>query len=164
MSELRDVENVLESPDQWVRNFYEGLSRGIAGNEPAVDVIDRYHAEDVLQVSDGLELDRHRLIEHVAPLRNQGLREVVVDVHQALSAGDPDGWIIAARLTMHAHLSKREVVTQMHVFSRHAHDGRMRRAHIFTRPADPRAGQWWLTSMNGDRVRRPRRTDDPVTP
>jgi hypothetical protein len=140
MSDLGTIDELRSAPDRWIRSFYEQLSRDIGGSEPASDVIDRYHTKDVLQVSDGVMIDRERLVEHVAPLRKQGLRRSAITVHEAVASDVPDGTTVAARLTMSADLRKRAVVTQIHVFATFARDGRMRRAHLLTRPEDGRTG------------------------
>jgi hypothetical protein len=37
------------------------------GDEAAEDVFDRYHTSDYVVVSDGLPLDRQRMIDHAGP-------------------------------------------------------------------------------------------------
>ncbi len=136
MSKFDPIDEVRSAPEQWIKSFYERLSRDIAGSEPAADVIDRYHTADAVQISDGVVIDRARLIDHVAPMRKQGLRKSAVTVHEAIASDAPDGTIVAARLTMSADLRKRAVVTRIHLFTTFAHDGRMRRAHLLTCPVD----------------------------
>lgn len=47
------------------------------GDEAAEDVFDRYHTSDYVVVSDGLPLDRQRMIDHAAPARKR-VRSVAV--------------------------------------------------------------------------------------
>lgn len=102
------------------------------GDEAPGDVFDRYHTEDYVTVSDGLALDRQRMIAHAAPARKR-VRSVAVDVHDAVVDGDR----VAARYVLTAEMRKGgQIVTEIHMFGRLADDGRIRRTDQLTRTLD----------------------------
>lgn len=111
----------------FLSDFTEATLRGDA--DPS-DVVDRFHTPDVLEVADGVRIDRDRLIAHLRPVR-RNLEEYSIHVHEALAEGDR----LAARLTIHAVLRGRPTDTEVAFFGSFAADGRLRRAHQVTRAA-----------------------------
>lgn len=131
---MRSVAEV--SAEQFVENFYTAFTAEVlaADDEPDV-VVDRYHTPDIVQVADGVRLDRAKLIDHLQPLRKNlvGFR---FDVHEAVRNADR----VAARLTIHAELRKgRSLSTEVYLFAEFSRDGRMCRATQATRPVDGEA-------------------------
>ncbi|MEV6644156.1 nuclear transport factor 2 family protein [Amycolatopsis sp. NPDC051371] len=128
MSDLRSYSSV--DPAVFVRDFFTGFTREALDetNDPA-DVVDRYYSPDIVQNSDGIVLDRAKLIAHVRPLR-KNLEDYRFDVHEAVI----DGTKLAARLTIHARMRRdRTVVTEVHLFGELLPDGRLRRTDQLTR-------------------------------
>lgn len=98
------------------------------GDEPSEAVFDRYHREDFLMVSDGVSLDRKRLIDHVRPARKRATA-VEVEVHDTVVG---EGFA-AARYTLTAIMRKGSpIVTEIRAFSTLAPDGRLLRTDQFT--------------------------------
>ncbi|MFC0002857.1 nuclear transport factor 2 family protein [Micromonospora siamensis] len=98
------------------------------GQEEPGRVMDRYHTPDVVWLTDGVRLDRQRLIDHARPVRRTVSR-CDVEVHEVLRDGDR----IAARYALHAVNRGREVTSEVHMFGRLAPDGRLRRIDQLTR-------------------------------
>jgi hypothetical protein len=99
------------------------------GDEPPEVVLDRYHAPGCVIASDGIEMDRQRLLDHVRPARRR-VAEVRVDVIDALVSDAR----VAARYTLTATLRNGgEIATEIHMFGRLADDGRMQRVDQLTR-------------------------------
>lgn len=106
------------------------------GDEPPEVVFDRYHAPDFVMASDGIPLDRQRMIDHARPARRRA-RAVQVEVQDAVVAGDR----VAARYVLAADMRKGDrIVTQIHMFGRLASDGRLERADQLTRTLPSTAG------------------------
>ena len=103
------------------------VEMGLGTDDPA-EVLDRYHTRDLIYVSDGVEMDRERLVAHASPARRNALA-VRVDVHDALLAGDR----VAARYTLTAEVRKRgELVINVHMFGQLSADGRLQRIDQLT--------------------------------
>jgi hypothetical protein len=99
------------------------------GDEDPGTVLDRYYVPDFAYYSDGLLLDRQKLIDHVRPTR-KNVVSCRVEVHETLLAKDR----VAARYTLHAVMRKGKIlVTQVYMFGQLAPDGRMRRIDSITR-------------------------------
>lgn len=108
-------------------------SEVIAADDPTA-VHDRYHAAEYAVVSDGLILDRDRLLAHVAPARKRaaGAR---VTVHEVVTSGDR----FAAYYTLEAEMRKGgAITTEIAVFGELAADGRIRSARQLTRDVTAR--------------------------
>jgi hypothetical protein len=142
MSDLSSYSSV--EPEVFVRDFFTGFTREALEetNDPG-DVVDRYYSPDIVQHSDGIVLDRAKLVAHLRPLR-KNLEDYRFDVHEAVI----DGTKLAARLTIHARMRRnRTVVTEVHLFGELLPDGRLRRTDQLTRtittgaPAQPSATQ-----------------------
>ncbi|HEU4949049.1 MAG TPA: nuclear transport factor 2 family protein [Kribbella sp.] len=120
------------SPAEFVEEFFTSFTREIlAGADEAAAVVDRYYTPDVVQVADGIALDRARLIDHLRPVRKNvvGCR---YEVHEALRSGNR----IAARFTIHAEMRKgRRLSTEVYLFGEVSPDGRIRRTVQATRAA-----------------------------
>jgi len=100
----------------------------LSEEEPSV-VFDRYHTPDAVYVSDGLRLDRTRVIEHARPARKNVLA-CEVDVHRVLHTGHE----AAAHYTLVARMRKgRTVTTHVAMFARIADDGRIAQVDQVTR-------------------------------
>ncbi|MFG2652230.1 nuclear transport factor 2 family protein [Streptomyces sp. NPDC048436] len=92
-------------------------------------VIDRYYAPDFVEVSDGISIDRARLIKHIRPVRKQ-FTGAVFKVQQALRDGDH----ISARYTIRATTKTGQVIdTEIFMFADLTPDGRFQRVNQITR-------------------------------
>jgi hypothetical protein len=101
----------------------------VSDEEEPETIIDRYCTHDFEQWSDGLRLDRDRLIAHARPAR-KNVRNVHVDVHDAIVVGDR----VAARYTLVASMRSGATVTnEVHLFGTLVPDGRIRRVDQITR-------------------------------
>lgn len=97
--------------------------------EDAGDSVDRYYTPDIMQISDGIPLDREKLVAHIRPLQ-KNLVAYRIEVHDALASGEQ----IAARFTIQAQLRKgAPLSTEVFLFGECAPDGRIRQAHQLTR-------------------------------
>ena len=93
------------------------------------EVFDHHHTADLVLVSDGLPLDREKLLAHARPARKR-VDRLEVEVHDAVTSGDR----VAARYTLTAVMRRGSVVaTEICMFGRLADDGRLRRVDQFTR-------------------------------
>ncbi|MET9269837.1 nuclear transport factor 2 family protein [Kribbella sp. NPDC003557] len=100
----------------------------LAGADAAA-IVDRYYTPDIVQIADGVTLDRQRLINHLRPVR-KNLVSFSYEVHEAIRTGDR----VAARFTIHAELRRgRTIATEVYLFGELAPDGRMRRTTQATR-------------------------------
>lgn len=121
------------SPERFVADFFNSFTEQALGDEDAGAVVDRFYTPDVVQVTNGVPLDRARLVAHLRPIR-KNLVAYRYEVHEALADGDR----IAARLTIHAQLRhERAVSTEVYLFGEVTPDGRIRRAHQLTRTSTP---------------------------
>lgn len=109
----------------YLRSYVQEMAFG--DEDPGV-VLDRYHTPDVAWYTDGLHLDRERLIAHARPAR-RNVTGCQLDIHDALVCGDR----VAARYTMSAVTRGQEIVTEIHLFGELAPDGRLRRIDQITR-------------------------------
>ncbi|MBF6179022.1 nuclear transport factor 2 family protein [Nocardia otitidiscaviarum] len=116
-------------PAQFIRDFFTSFTDAAMSDGDPAEVVDRFHSREIVQVADGLRIDRDRLIAHLRPIRKT-LAEYRFDVHEAMA----DGGRIAARMTIHARRRNGdEITTDVHFFGEFTPDGRMRRAHQLTR-------------------------------
>jgi hypothetical protein len=101
------------------------------GEQDAGTVFDRYHTRDFVMCSDGIQLDRDKLLAHVRPARKR-VKGIRVEVHETVSAADR----VAARYTLIADMAKgNTIITEIYMFGRLAADGRLARADQITRDA-----------------------------
>ncbi|MBL1073545.1 nuclear transport factor 2 family protein [Nocardia sp. 2] len=123
------------TPERIVSDYYtEFTAAALAEHDNPEAMFDRFHAPDVYQVSDGIRLERDRLIAHLKSVR-KNLVDYRFDVHEAMADGDR----IAARLTIHAGMRTGDtVVTEVHLFAEFTPDGRLRRSHGLTRTVTAR--------------------------
>ncbi|TMR24155.1 nuclear transport factor 2 family protein [Nonomuraea turkmeniaca] len=99
------------------------------GEEDAAAVLDRYYVPEIEYWNDGICLDRQRLIDHVKPARKNAV-SVRIEVHESLVGED----VAAARYTLRAVMRKgKTITTEIYLFARYAHDGRIRRVDSITR-------------------------------
>ncbi|GGS15732.1 nuclear transport factor 2 family protein [Streptomyces parvus] len=121
------------TPEQFIQGFFESLTaRTVRGDDPE-SVMGRHYTADVVQVSDGVRLDRDRLLAHLRPVR-RNVTSWRFDVREAVA----DGGRIAARLTVHARTRKGgETTIDVHLFAEFTDDGRMHRSHQLTRVLSP---------------------------
>lgn len=114
--------------------FSEDVVHGADDPGPAID---RYYVPDFELYTDGLRLDRDKLIAHIAPVRRNGAGDFRYEVHEAMLCGSR----LAARFTLHSTLTRknRTVRTQVYLFADLAPDGRLARVDQLTRilPDDP---------------------------
>ena len=110
--------------------FLTDYPRAMAfSDEDAGAVFDRYHAPDAVYVSDGLTLDRTRVVDHARPAR-KNVVSCDVEVHRILHSGTD----AAAHYTLVARMRKgRTVTTHVAMFARIAEDGRIARVDQVTR-------------------------------
>jgi hypothetical protein len=125
MNPLKDT-----TPEQFITDFFTSFTEEVVlGDEDPGPSMDRYYTPDIVQVSDGIRLDRAKLIAHIRPAR-KNLTSFRYEVHEALVSGDR----IAARFTIHAQLRKGKVIaTDVHLFGELTPDGRLRRTNQITR-------------------------------
>jgi hypothetical protein len=103
------------------------------GEEDAGTVFDRYHTPDFVMRSDGLQLDRERLLAHVRPARKRA-KHVRVEVHETLSTADR----VSARYTLTADMATgNTIATEIYMFGRLSADGRLRQVDQITRDVSP---------------------------
>jgi hypothetical protein len=115
---------------RYLVEYVEAVTSG--GDDPAA-VIDRYHTSDIVWFSDGIALDRARLLAHTKPAR-KNVTACRVEVADALVSGDR----VAARYTLTATMrNEREIVTESYLFGELADDGRLREVHQITRNLSP---------------------------
>ncbi|WP_329005014.1 nuclear transport factor 2 family protein [Kribbella sp. NBC_00709] len=117
------------SAQEFVADFFGSFTREVVAGDDAAAVVDRYYTPDVLQIADGITLDRQRLIDHIRPVR-KNLVSCSYDVHEAIRTEDR----LAARFTIHAELRRgRKISTEVYLFGEVAPDGRIRRTTQATR-------------------------------
>ncbi|RDI51797.1 nuclear transport factor 2 family protein [Nocardia mexicana] len=119
------------TPERFIADFFTAFTDAVMhddGSDPGATV-DRFHTPDIVQISNGIRLDRERLAAHLRSVR-KNLREYRFEVHEAFADGDR----IAARLTIHARMRKEEtIITEVYLFGEFTPDGRMRRSHQLSR-------------------------------
>jgi len=99
------------------------------GSEDSADVFDRYHTPDYVLISDGLPLDRERLLAHVRAGRRRAA-EVKVSVQETMISGGR----VAARYVLTAVMRKGQVIsTEIFMFGCLAADGRLQEVVQLTR-------------------------------
>ncbi|MFI6869439.1 nuclear transport factor 2 family protein [Nocardia sp. NPDC050406] len=114
---------------QFITDFFTAYTAAALDPDlPAEEVIDRFHTPDIVQVSDGITLDRDRLVAHIRPVR-KNLRDYRFEVHEALA----DGPRFAVRMTIHAQMRKEAIDTEVFMFGEFTPDGRLRRANGHSR-------------------------------
>ncbi|MGW5922127.1 nuclear transport factor 2 family protein [Nocardia fluminea] len=118
------------SPERFIADFFTEFTAAALDidNDPA-EVVDRFHTPDIVQIADGIRLDRDRLIAHLRPVR-KNLRDYRFEIHEVIADGDR----IAARMTIHATMRKTgPLTTELFLFGEFTPDGRLRRAEQLTR-------------------------------
>lgn len=118
------------SPERFIADFFaEYTAAALDGDNDPAEVVDRFHTPDVVQIADGIRLDRDRLIAHLRPMR-KNLRDYRFEIHEVIAEGDR----IAARMTIHATMRKTgTLTTDVFLFGEFTPDGRLRRADQLTR-------------------------------
>ncbi|MGW7463877.1 nuclear transport factor 2 family protein [Streptomyces xantholiticus] len=121
---------LASAPGQFLADFFTSLTEDILrGSEDPEPVVARHFTPGIVQVSDGITLDRDRLVAHIRPVRKNTV-DCLYEVHEALA----DGTRVAARFTLHARTRKgRTISTEVHFIGEFTPDGRMLRAHQLTR-------------------------------
>ncbi|MEU5405486.1 nuclear transport factor 2 family protein [Nocardia asteroides] len=118
------------TPERFVADFFTAFTAAALdpGADPAA-VVDRFHTPDVVQIADGIRLDRDRLVAHLRPVR-KNLRDYRFEVHEVIADGDR----MAVRMTIHATMrTTGTVATEVFLFGEFTPDGRLRRADQLTR-------------------------------
>jgi hypothetical protein len=108
--------------------FTQFAEQVVRGEEDPSLAMDRFYTPDIVQVSDGIRLDRDRLLAHIRPAR-KNLRSFSIEVFEAIASGDR----LAARFAFRAELRKGTISTEVCLFAELAPDGRIRRTHQLTR-------------------------------
>lgn len=122
--------NSQQTPEQFIADFFTSFTDAAAADhEDPAAIVDRFHTADIVQIADGIRIDRDRLIAHLRPVR-KNLVDYRFEVHEAVADGDR----IAARMTIRATMRKGDAITtEVFLFGEFAADGRMRQAHQLTR-------------------------------
>ncbi|MFE3448669.1 nuclear transport factor 2 family protein [Nonomuraea sp. NPDC059194] len=101
---------------------------GLGTDDPA-EIVDRYHTPDIIYRTDGVVIDRDRLIDHAKPARKNAT-ELDLQVHEAMVQGNR----AAARYTMRVRTRKDKTLEiDVYLFATLAPDGRVRRVDSITR-------------------------------
>lgn len=118
------------SPEQFIADFFtEYTAAALDGDTDPADVVDRFHTPDIVQVADGIRLDRDRLVAHLRPVR-KNLRDYRFEVEEVIADGDR----MAVRMTIHATMRMTgTVTTEVFLFGEFTPDGKLRRADQLTR-------------------------------
>jgi len=125
----------LEGLETRITAYLEEYPREIVAADDPDDVYDRHHAPGYAVVSDGLPLDRERILAHVAPAKKR-VAEARVTVHDVVTSGSR----FAAYFTLEAEMRKGAVIaTEIAVFGEVAPDGRIASARQITRDVSARA-------------------------
>ncbi|MEV5981298.1 nuclear transport factor 2 family protein [Streptomyces sp. NPDC052114] len=120
---------ITEDPRGFLERLYNNFQNEIFGEEDAGEVIDRYYAPGFLQVSDGIEIDRDRLIKHIRPVK----KSVLSGSYEVLEAV-VDGNRLAARFVIRAVTKQgKETENEVHMFCEMTDDGRFVRIDQITR-------------------------------
>lgn len=126
----------VRSAAEFVEGFYGSFTQeAMTSSDEAGFVVDRYFTPDVMQIADGVVMDREKLIEHLRPIRKNlvGWR---FEVHEAIRDQDK----LAARFTIHAEMRKgRTISTEVYLFGELTPDGRIRRTTQATRDVTQQA-------------------------
>ncbi|QEU90411.1 hypothetical protein [Streptomyces kanamyceticus] len=111
---------ITADPRAFLEKLYNNFQHELFSEEDAGEVIDRYYAPGFLQVSDGIKIDRDRLIKHIRPVK----KSVVSGSYEVLQAV-MDGNRLAARFVIRA-VTKRgeETENDVHMFCEMTDDGR----------------------------------------
>ncbi|UED85368.1 nuclear transport factor 2 family protein [Streptomyces profundus] len=121
------------APKHFLEEFYASFNREIASEEADPEVVvDQYYTPDCVQTTDGIPMDRARLLAHLSPVGKllSTAREERVEVHEALA----DGSRIAARITIRVTPAEGEpIVMEVQMIGELSEDGRFRRTHGLTR-------------------------------
>ncbi|MFD2474360.1 nuclear transport factor 2 family protein [Amycolatopsis silviterrae] len=129
MDTLKRTDPERADPKEFIARFFTSFTDDLVHTEEdAAAVVDRYHTQDVVQIADGLRIDRGRLIAHCRPVR-KNRPESRIEVHEAMADGDR----IAARYTLHVRQRGKDLEIEVSFFGRFTSDGRMREAHLLTR-------------------------------
>ncbi|MFD2762980.1 nuclear transport factor 2 family protein [Micromonospora eburnea] len=121
------------TPGRDLAGYLRSYVQEMAFGDEAPDVIlDRYHTPDIAWYSDGLHLDRERLVAHARPVRRT-VTSCSLDIHDTLTCDNR----VAARFTLTAVTRGRTVATEIHMFGQLAPDGRLRRIDQITRTPGP---------------------------
>ncbi|MFD3510170.1 nuclear transport factor 2 family protein [Nocardia sp. NPDC058666] len=115
-----------EITERAARRLLIDYTRDIAlSDEDPADIVDRAMTEDVSWRSNGIDLDRAKLIAHATPSRKNATA-VHVHIHDLLVDGDR----FAARCRMEAeHRKLGHMVIEWIMLGTVAADGRVRRIH-----------------------------------
>jgi hypothetical protein len=129
---LDTMSNLTAGAEQFVHDFFTSLTEQIlAGDDDPAAIIDRFYAPEFVQTSDGMVLDRDKLIAHMRPIR-KNLVACRYQVHEAMLSDDR----LAARFTIQAELRKAgATTTEVFLFGRLDPDRRLRQVHQLTKTA-----------------------------
>ncbi|MGW5776968.1 nuclear transport factor 2 family protein [Streptomyces sp. NPDC003863] len=117
------------TPAQFIEDFFTSLTENTVRGDDPESVMELHYTADIVQISDGVELDHERIRAHLRPV-SRNVTGWRFDVQEAVA----DGCRIAARFTVHAWTRKGgDTATEVHLFAEFTDDGRMRRSHQLTR-------------------------------
>ncbi|ATL31969.1 nuclear transport factor 2 family protein [Streptomyces formicae] len=120
---------ITADPRAFLEKLYNDFQNEIFSEEDAGEVIDRYYAPGFLQVSDGIVIDRDRLIKHIRPVK----KSVAGGSYEVLEAL-VDGNRLAARFVIRAVTKQgKETENDVHMFCEMTDDGRFLRIDQITR-------------------------------
>ncbi|MFG3259898.1 nuclear transport factor 2 family protein [Streptomyces sp. NPDC048172] len=117
-------------PDRFLEEFYTAFQEEALTCEGDLGaVVDRYFSPGFLQVSDGIAIDREKLIAHLRPMRKM-VESGHYEVREALADGDR----LAARMVIRAVTRKgKRIDTEVHLFGALDAQGRFTRLDQITR-------------------------------
>ena len=118
------------APDRFLERFFTSFQEEVLACEGDIGrVVDRYFSPGFRQVSDGILIDREKLIAHVRPVRKM-VASGRYEVLEAVADGDR----VAARMVVRAVTRQgRRIDTEVHLFGDLDGEGRFRRLDQITR-------------------------------
>lgn len=126
-------------PDRFLERFYSSFHEEVLACEGDFGpVVDRYFSSGFRQVSDGIVIDREKLIAHLRPVLKM-VESGQCDVLEALADGDR----LAARMIIRAVTRQgKRIDTEVHLFGDLDAQGRFSRLDQITRtlPEERRDG------------------------
>ncbi|MFF1278943.1 nuclear transport factor 2 family protein [Streptomyces marokkonensis] len=120
---------ITDDPRNFLEKLYNNFQDEIFSEEDSGAVIDRYYAPDFTLVSDGISIDRERLIKHIRPVKKSVLSGTY-EVLEAVTQGNR----LAARLVIRAVMKQgAETENEVHMFCEMTDDGRFANINQITR-------------------------------
>ncbi|WP_055419028.1 nuclear transport factor 2 family protein [Streptomyces pactum] len=119
----------MDDPRSFLEKLYNNFQNEIFNEEDSGEVIDRYYAPGFTLVSDGISIDRERLIKHIRPVKKSVLSGTY-EVLEAVAQGNR----LAARFVIRAVTKQGgETENEVHMFCEMTDDGRFTHIDQITR-------------------------------